>query len=230
MSSSSPTSTPTSSGGSGSDPGTPQQTVTIILATTIPAALVILLVSVLCYRLQRKRRGRFSRGLTPINDDEFEQWKVSSRGEEKGSVFRSKPAHQQSDSVGSAQKPASVIVYQNPPQSRGRVSHDQPSWYMHDPDRDIELPATAITARAPNARPGLTDDTIEGDDAYIKRHPARLSKSMTGSPRHYRTRSSRSSTSAGPSREHHTSPRPSADLGPCISDIHNPRTQSPALG
>jgi hypothetical protein len=75
---------------------------------------------------------------------------------------------------------------------------------------DKDLPQTPIQARAPNARAGLTDEAIPGDDPFLpspKRHPSRLSKlppthGSISSPRgahyghghgHARARSSRSS-------------------------------------
>jgi hypothetical protein len=72
---------------------------------------------------------------------------------------------------------------------------------------DKSLPQTPIQARAPNSRPGLTDESVPGDDPFImpqspKRAAARLAKppplSFAGAfgPRvhHVRGRSSRSST------------------------------------
>lgn len=67
---------------------------------------------------------------------------------------------------------------------------------------DKDLPQTPIQARAPNARAGLTDDAVPGDEPYIacpKRQSSRLSKlPLSSSPRsthgrHARSRSSRSS-------------------------------------
>ena len=43
----------------------------------------------------------------------------------------------------------------------------------------LDLPPAAVLARAPNSRPGLTDDTVEGDAAFIpthRRQGSRLSK------------------------------------------------------
>ncbi|RFU73747.1 hypothetical protein TARUN_8501 [Trichoderma arundinaceum] len=205
------------------------ETVTIVLATTIPSVFLIILAAVIYHRV-RRRRARFrNRGITPIDDEEIESWKIdrtnSIDAEEKlpdspkSAITEPKRilhSHHASTSIGSV-KSSSVIVYQN------RVSEDQPPWSPVHGKRSVDIPPTPVLARAPNSRPGLTDETVRGDQAYVnvKRTPSsRLTKN--NSPRHARTRSTRSTRSSFGSsakREQwysqtpeHNSPRPSADI------------------
>jgi hypothetical protein len=201
------------------------ETVTIVLATAIPSVFLIILAGIIYYQV-RRRKARFrSRGITPIDDEEIESWKIdrthSVDGEEKlpGSPKsaitepkRSLHSHHASTSVGSVK--SSVIVYQN------RASEEQPPWSPAHGKHSVDIPPTPVLARAPNSRPGLTDETVRGDQAYInvKRTPSsRLTKN--GSPRHTRTRSTRSSFGSSAKREQwysqaseQNSPRPSADI------------------
>ncbi|PHH69112.1 hypothetical protein CDD80_7008 [Ophiocordyceps camponoti-rufipedis] len=57
-------------------------------------------------------------------------------------------------------------------------------------------PTTPVLARAPNARPGLTDQAVQGEDAFVsqaRRQPSRLAKPPPASrpSRHGRSKSSR---------------------------------------
>lgn len=205
------------------------ETVTIVLATAIPSVFLIILATVI-YRRVRRRRARFrNRGITPIDDEEIESWKIDRTnsvddeekppGSPKSAITEPKRvyhSHHASTSIGSM-KSSSVIVYQN------RVSEEQPPWSPVHGKQSVDIPPTPVLARAPNSRPGLTDDTVKGDQAYvnIKRTPsARLSKN--NSPRHARTksaRSTRSSFGSSAKREQwysqtpeQNSPRPSADI------------------
>lgn len=204
------------------------KTLTIVLSTTLPSVFLISVAAYICYRMQkRKTRRIFKRGITPIEDEEIESWKVD-RNEEKPPIPEPAPEsrpstqnHQPKDSVGSIQKPPSVIVYQN--QGIPRSSEDNaPRCLHHHKGSSVDMPQTPVLARAPNARPGLTDDTVRGDDAFIpqlKRQPSRLNKSQPASPRHNRTRSARSSMSReqwhGQNQDgHQISPRRSAESFP----------------
>lgn len=164
---------------------------TIILSTVIPVIFVVGL-AIALWRWGRKRNSRlFNRGITPIADEEIESWKNDRTDEEKEPVpetpnrsngyTKSHRHHQQNSSVSSCQKPPSVIVYQNNYQSRISGEHSPRS--AGPMKRSMELPQTPVLARAPNARPGLTDDTVQGDDAFVpqlKRQPSRLSKNQAG--------------------------------------------------
>lgn len=217
-------------------------TVTIVLATTIPSVVLITLAAVFCYRVRRRKSRLFKRGITPIDDEEIESWKVE-RADEKSIIPeheqltghqrfttsgrdktksqspsqspRQSPAqsptqteaetptqsqnrsrhHAQHSSVSSVQKPASVIVYQSHSPGSGRVSAEYSPRYLPQGKRSMDLPQTPVLARAPNARPGLTDEAVQGADAFIsqvKRNPSRLAKPQPSSPKHHRSRSSRS--------------------------------------
>lgn len=58
----------------------------------------------------------------------------------------------------------------------------------------LDLPQTPVLARAPNSRPGLTDEAVEGDEAFISNHRRQTSRL---SKKHSRSRSSMSYQWAG---------------------------------
>ena len=204
---------------------------TIILATVIPFVFVLVLVLVL-WRCARKRSYElFSRGITPVADEEIESWKNDRsiddsekepipeplvRGHTRGpssnnnshdsNVIRKPEAtiplkkyhqHQkQQSSTSSITKPPSVIVYQNAPALVSSASEEMPR--SAGGKYSMELPQTPVLARAPNARPGLTDDAVQGDEPFVpplKRQPSRLSKNHpttqtpTQPPQHQRHKS-----------------------------------------
>lgn len=197
----------------------PSRTLIITLSTVLSVvALLAFCIGIwCCCRYRRGRRPFFARGISPIDDEEIESWKDNNRASEKateagigvGATAGAKTKHTSSSgaSVSGVRKPPSVIVYQNPhagyyqprrsedeysPRSAGAGSGWRPSLDCY--------PQTPLVARAPNSRPGLTDETVQGDDAFIpspKRRASRLSKLPPGSPRHARTRSARSSVSVG---------------------------------
>lgn len=181
------------------------QIIIIVLTTTIPLSILVILAIFIRRRIQR-RRFLFNRGITPIDDEEIESWKLNRPDEKKLVIERTisypptphqqqQTQHQQNDSVGSIRKPPSVIVYQ---QSYSRLSDELQSPRSLYHKRSIDMAPAQVLARAPNSRPGLTDETVQGDDAYIpplRRQQSRLAKlppSASSSPRHGRTRSSRS--------------------------------------
>ncbi|PNY24340.1 Uncharacterized protein TCAP_05721 [Tolypocladium capitatum] len=212
--------------------------VTIVLATTIPSVVLIILASVLYYRVRRRRSRLFNRGITPIDDEEIASWK-SGRADEKAPIPQphsrakqcsSHPNHRPANSVASIQKPASVIVYQNPFQYNSRTSEDIPASTAHG-KQSADMPRTPVLARAPNARPGLTDKVVQGEDAFIslvKRHPSRLAKHGPPSPRHHRSKSTRATMTGTTGRnlwygqqfEYHSPPRRSADTFLPTSPTH----------
>lgn len=153
---------------------------------------------VLCRR-HRRRQHLFKRGITPIDDEEIESWRTD-KSDEKSPIVDSPKSdhtsqHQRQQSSVSIQKPPSVIIYQN---GIPRASEELSPHLKHK--RSMDVPSTPVLARAPNSRPGLTDDTVQGDDAYIpalKRQPSRLAK-LPPLGRQPRTRSSRSSTISAP--------------------------------
>jgi hypothetical protein len=238
------------------------RTLAITLSAVLSVAGIIVLIGGLLIWLKcRKRRVPFlSRGVSPVDDDEIATWKAA--GDEKAAFAGSgakvgvsptpprdsnKQRHGTHTSTSSIKKPPSVIVYQGRTSEqtsrRSREgSHPSIPHYAHaDKDKtsfDKELD-TPIQAVAPNARPGLTDETVPGDDPFTrspKRHPSRLSKAHPSvtSPRsarvHTRTRSSRSSTRSygghhryNSSSDLELSPRTSNDY---YSNLHHNSSRS----
>lgn len=200
----------------------------IILTTIIPSALLIALAAALCCRARRRRARLFKRGITPIDDEEIQSWKVDRRASEKPSENEtthdqqsrtgSYQGHRPSASLGSIPKPAGVIIYHNSLHHSSRLSEDRPMMPPTPSQDSMDLPPVPVLARAPNSRPGLTDETVQGEDAFIsqpKRHTARLAKSPP-SPLHARSKSTRATISPrdswyGQSVDHHLPPRRSAD-------------------
>ncbi|PFH55360.1 hypothetical protein XA68_18505 [Ophiocordyceps unilateralis] len=203
-------------------------TLTIVLATVVPTGAIAIAVAVvvLCWWLPRRRRRRlrrllFRRAITsPVDDEEIASWKTDRSGEKKpvpsdemekmlepplsppftaGDV-EPRPSHRHAPSAASSsRKPPSLIVYQT------RLSEDQgpaspPLAMTSTPGRvSVEVP---VLARAPNARPGLTDEAIQGEEAFVcqaRRQPSRLAKAPPPSrlSRHSRSKSSRATMSGG---------------------------------
>ncbi|KAK4132610.1 hypothetical protein BT67DRAFT_435581 [Trichocladium antarcticum] len=206
----------------------------ITLSTVLTAVAVVLIAGVvlLCWRRRRRRLPFLSRGISPVDDDEIAAWKTP-RDEKAcfpgsgdtdveadgGSLHKEagRSSHAQHPSLSSLKKPPSVIVYSNAHgQGRRRQSadaeprHSSGQRYSHPAHTKISfekaLPQTPIQARAPNARAGLTDESVPGDEPFLpspRRNPSRLSKhhhpphhppNSSSQRRHARARSSRSST------------------------------------
>lgn len=154
--------------------------VTIALAVSIPSFALLILVLVLFCRRRQWGYQLFGRGSTPINDDEIESWKVNS-SREKFSEQRSlastgnlglKPdaalgdeswdaAHDVEQQRDSNVRIARVVVYQE------KEPRSCPSWLAPEATASLDDLSSPVLARAPNARPGLTDETIQGEGAFI---------------------------------------------------------------
>lgn len=180
------------------------KTLIIVLATAVPVLILIIVGAALFHRSYKRRYLFLKRGITPIDDEEIESWKRSNNNPEKTPIVEPMMTQQRrqntNESIGSIRKPPSVIVYSNPAAYHPRMSEEMSPRSLHH-KRSMDVPQTPVLARAPNSRPGLTDETVQGEDAFIpplRRQPSRLSKMPPGSPRqqHHRTRSSRSSISA----------------------------------
>ncbi|KAK4161994.1 hypothetical protein QBC43DRAFT_89718 [Cladorrhinum sp. PSN259] len=220
------TSRPSQDGG---EPGvSSNKTLVITLSTVLSAVGLALIVGgiILCWRYRQRRLHLFQRGISPIDDDEIATWKVP-RDYEKTRTFQGVDTDIEADaalrketgvsshvkhaSTSSVKKPPSVIVYSNVHGHGYRPSTDEGSprrsYTQNHPvygriSVDKALPQTPIQARAPNARAGLTDESVPGDEPFLppspKRQTSRLSKfppSASSSRRqHGRSRSSRSST------------------------------------
>lgn len=205
-----------SSSDSSQSSGTDRTTV-VVLSTVLSISGILVVAAVMwaCIRFRRRRSGLFSRGITPIGDDEIETWKghrveksvevdVPRRSAQPPARPQSTVYHQRQESISSVRKPPSVIVYARQSEEFSPRSPPTPNYFTKmsfDGKRslDKDLPFTPIQARAPNAREGLTDETIPGDEPYIpspRRRASRLSKAPR-TPRlaHTRNKSSRSSLS-----------------------------------
>lgn len=165
------------------------RTLIIILSTAIPGVALIVAAIVTCLWIKRRRARRgslFSRGITPIGDDEIESWKVGSSNEKQALRCDMRAHHTPSPSAYSTKSP-SIIQYQTStrpsfdwtspmPPLNNKISMDLP-----------QAPGTAVLARAPNARSGLTDDAVPGDEPFVesglKRQPSKLSKRQNSASR-----------------------------------------------
>ncbi|KAG6163421.1 hypothetical protein E4U51_005711 [Claviceps purpurea] len=217
------------------------QTLVILLTTIIPSVLLISIATIL-YRARRRRAKLFARAVTPIDDQEILSWKIDRRESEKPfgveaieHTYDQKPrqdsfhTHKASGSVGSIQKPASVIIYHDLSRyaSRSSLSRDTSMMSPITPNRgdSIDLPPipVAVLARAPNSRPGLTDEAVQGEDAFIappKRQTARLPKSACPS-RQWHERSNSAQTP--------TSPRTTTWHGQTVDSALLPRRSAETL-
>ncbi|TQN73689.1 hypothetical protein CSHISOI_01714 [Colletotrichum shisoi] len=214
-------------GGNNSQGSDGNQSLVVALSSVFSVLGVVIIIGAicLCYRHRHGRLPFSRRGNKPIDDEEIESWKACRTIEKCATiVVDERNKHGSSDSV---RKPASVIVYQNHGQYQPRVSTDTTSrsiYHKRSMDKkSIEIPQTPVLARAPNARVGLTDDTIEGDLAFLpspKRRNSRLSKLPPLSPRHGRHRSSRSSASVGTLRDHWYGYHTDMELSPRASTDH----------
>ncbi|KAI0098661.1 hypothetical protein GGR51DRAFT_428565 [Nemania sp. FL0031] len=175
-------------------------TLVIVLSTVFGIIGVVLIALVGLWFLRHRRRHRlFNRGLTPIGDDEIETWKVSRREEKEAEAYRTQPGHASKDSTSSAK-----IQYQkglNRPSTDAALSTR--SFINNSFSIDLpRAPEPAAFARAPNARTGLTDETVPGDDPFVpvlKRQPSRLQKLPPNTPKNpsrasSRTRAARSNS------------------------------------
>ncbi|KAI0110136.1 hypothetical protein F4814DRAFT_393389 [Daldinia grandis] len=179
-------STPTSSSVSSSDNGSGSSTLTIVLSTVLSIAGVVLIAvaAYLCTGDRRRRLPMFNRGITPIGDDEIATWK-SNRSAEKVNKFTTRPTHSQNGSTSTSTRRApSLIQYQNG--TRPSLEVISPRSFIGDKN-SFDLPQIpgAVLARAPNARFGLTDEAVPGDDPFLpapRRHPSRLHKLPPNSP------------------------------------------------
>ncbi|KAI1657082.1 hypothetical protein F4813DRAFT_90622 [Daldinia decipiens] len=181
-----PSSTSTPSSASSNDNGSGSSILTIVLSTVLSVAGVVLIAvgAYLCTGDRRRRLPIFNRGITPIGDDEIATWK-SDRSAEKANRFTTRPTYSQNGSISTSTRRApSLIQYQNG--ARPSLEVISPRSFIGDKN-SFDLPEIpgAVLARAPNARSGLTDEAIPGDDPFLpapRRHPSRLHKLPPNSP------------------------------------------------
>ncbi|KAF3067170.1 hypothetical protein GL218_08772 [Daldinia childiae] len=179
-------STPTSSSVSSNDNGSGSSTLTIVLSTVLSVAGVVLIAvaAYLCTGDRRRRLPMFNRGITPIGDDEIATWK-SNRSAEKVNRYTTRPVHSQNGSTSTSTRRApSLIQYQNG--ARPSLEVISPRSFIGDKNSfDLQQIPGAVLARAPNARSGLTDEAVPGDDPFLpapRRYPSRLHKLPPNSP------------------------------------------------
>ncbi|KAI1635181.1 hypothetical protein F4809DRAFT_651363 [Biscogniauxia mediterranea] len=182
-----------------------------------------------CVRRRRRGASFLRRGITPIGDEEIATWKMDRAGssgekdEERGANdhhrYTTRPTHHNhthththtpNASTSTSRRAPSVIQYQPSSSSAGARPSLEPvsprsfisNHSYHKFSLDLARPpdAAAVLARAPNARSGLTDETVPGDDPFLpspKRHPSRLQKTPPGGS------SSSPSASASHYHNHH---------------------------
>ncbi|KAI0454807.1 hypothetical protein F5B21DRAFT_227392 [Xylaria acuta] len=173
---------------------TDHKTLVIVLSTVLGTVGVGLIALAVSWFLRSRRRHRlFNRGMTPIGDDEIATWKVT-RPHEKGIETERYTSHASKDSTSSAR-----IQYQRGGAYRPSTDATPTARSFIQNSFSLDLPRApeaAAFARAPNARTGLTDETVPGDDPFVpplKRQPSRLQKSpKTLSRASSRTRTARS--------------------------------------
>lgn len=162
------------------------RTLVIVLSTVLGFVGLVLILGAL-FLLLRYRRGQLPfchRGRDAINDDEILSWR-------RNNCDQKRP-------------PPALLATENPEMNTARLGNP-PTWRWATPPTPVqtvlspssEYPGSpSFLAKAPNARKGLTDETIPGADPFvgtIKRQSSRLSKAPPG---HTRSKSRRSSMSA----------------------------------
>ncbi|KAI0506446.1 hypothetical protein F5B22DRAFT_650697 [Xylaria bambusicola] len=197
----------------------------IVLSTVLGFIAIALVTIIVIWYLRNRRRHRlFNRGLTPIGDEEIATWKVN-RAEKEAEAYTTRPSHVSKDSTSSAR-----IQYQR---GGARPSTDAVastrSFIKNSFSIDLpRAPEAAAFARAPNARAGLTDETVPGDEPFVpqlKRQPSRLQKMQPGTPKATSRSNSRSNsrTRAARSYSHPENWSGSTDSSPTGSRDGNQR-------
>ncbi|KAL7628052.1 hypothetical protein AAE478_002248 [Parahypoxylon ruwenzoriense] len=193
-----PTATPSSASPNGGGSGS--STLTIVLSTvlSVMGVALIALAAYLCTGSRRRRIPMLKRGITPIGDDEIATWKSNKPAEKETDRYTTRPSHSQNASISTSTRRApSLIQYQNGGRPSLEVTSPR-SFISSKYSFDLPQAPGAVLARAPNARSGLTDDMVPGDDPFLpspRRQPSRLQKLPPNSPNmHSRTKESRSSS------------------------------------
>ncbi|RYO98533.1 hypothetical protein DL764_007068 [Monosporascus ibericus] len=179
-------------------------TLVVVLSTGLSVLLVMTIVVAVYLRSRRRQHrfgGLFRRGVTPIGDDEIATWRLNQPDEKDPEEYTTRASHTPNAST-STRKAASVIQYQ----TGGRLSEEIASPVSCSLKKSMSfdiprLPPSAVLAVAPNARTGLTDETVPGDQPFLpspRRNHSRLQKTPPSSPRmgdhQHRAKGSRSSS------------------------------------
>ncbi|KAI0202383.1 hypothetical protein F4808DRAFT_74628 [Astrocystis sublimbata] len=180
------------------------ETLVIVLSTVFGSIGLVLVALAVFWVLRSRRKHRmFNRGLTPIGDDEIATWK-GNRSHDKEMEAETYRSHAHKDSAassriqyqrGGAYRPSTDAALATP------RSFLQQSFSLDLP----RAPEPAVFARAPNARSGLTDETVPGDEPFVqqlKRQPSRLQKYAPASPKNLSRANSRTSTRTRTTRSH----------------------------
>lgn len=170
--------------------------ITLSSVLSVVGLAILAIVLFLCLRNRRRRMKLFNRGVTPIDDDEIATWKSNRNFNEKnGDRFTSRNPRT-SNYTHKKVASNSVIQYQGHVRPSTDVAPQSPRSFINKQSFEIPpTPQNAVLARAPNARSGLTDDMVPGDDPFVtwpKRQPSKLSKAPPNLPSlAHHTRSSR---------------------------------------
>ena len=175
-SSATPTSTSAAASSSTAAPAKPSglssrnRLIIIIVCVVVGVLLLAALAGCVYCCLARRRRRR--RAVTPLPDEEVSEWRrPSNPGRAYSPVHQHGPVHsmEQQPTV-----PLMAAVGRPPTQEHPAYRHENPF-----------VPVPPLPRKsAPNSRPGLTDGTVAGEDAYIgaPRSPGnRLRKSSSRS-------------------------------------------------
>ncbi|ETS87440.1 hypothetical protein PFICI_01268 [Pestalotiopsis fici W106-1] len=181
--------------------GTDDRTLVITLSTvlSVVGVIIIAITVYLCLRRRRKRSKMFNRGITPIDDDEIATWKIRRAADEKsGTRFTSR-----NSTTNYTRRPSrnAVIQYQSQTRPSTDTVPQSPISYSRKQSFEVpQAPPAAVLAVAPNARTGLTDETVPGDQPFVaipKRQHSKLSKAPPVSiSSQHRPRTSRGSRSS----------------------------------
>jgi len=161
----------------------------VIILSAVLGFVGILLITgaiLLITRYLRNQSPFAHRGASPINDEEIASWRGTSSEQKQAVPYSTQPSvTHDANTVGLAQTPGWIW-----PTSTSAVQPATPNPASIVPD------TPSFLAKAPNARAGLTDETVPGAVPFIppiKRQSSRLSKAPRG---HARSKSRRSSLSA----------------------------------
>lgn len=161
----------------------------VIILSAVLGFVGLLLITgaiLLITRYLRNQSPFAHRGASPINDEEIASWRGTISEQKQPLPYSTQPSvTHDANTVGLAQTPGWIW-----PTSTSAVQPAMPKPASIVPD------TPSFLAKAPNARAGLTDETVPGAVPFIppvKRQSSRLSKAPRG---HARSKSRRSSLSA----------------------------------
>ncbi|KAL3428040.1 hypothetical protein PVAG01_01549 [Phlyctema vagabunda] len=188
--------TPTTMATISSEESTNRRTLVVTLSAVFGVlGLALILGAFYLVYLYRTGRRPFShRGATPINDDEIATWRRSATSTIRGGTLATGFGFEKEPMPMMPEVALSPLTHNSGwewSMTSSPISTTRPGFTS-----GLTMPDTpSFLARAPNARAGLTDETVPGEDPFIlpvKRQSSRLSKAPPG---HGRSKSRRSSMS-----------------------------------